>query len=218
MASSITVTGLANATAYTCSITASNAAGTGAASATVNVTPQSNVPFALIGVQSRKLHAGAGDFDWPIDAGQAITGNITVEPRTSSATHRLVFQFNGLVMQTGTAAAVDANNVAIGTLGSVLQLGNEVVVTLSNIPDASRVKVSLANVNGIGLNAEASLGFLVGDTNQTGRISAADVSGAKAQGTVSANGGNFRFDANGDGVIDAKDAAIVKARAGRVLP
>jgi alpha-tubulin suppressor-like RCC1 family protein len=217
-ATPITIIGLVNATLYTCSVTASNAAGTSAASATVNVTPQSSVPFALIGVQSRKLHAGAGEFDLPIDTVPAITGNISVEPRAIAAAHRVVFQFSGPVTQSGIASAIDVNNIAIGSIGGLRVQGNEVTVTLTNISDASRVKVTLANVNGIGAGGQASIGFLVGDTNQTSRVNAADVSGVKAHVAQTTNGGNFRFDANGDGVVDAKDVAMVKARAGLALP
>jgi alpha-tubulin suppressor-like RCC1 family protein len=217
-ATAITVTGLNNATIYACSVTASNAAGTSAPSATVLVTPQSSAPFALIGVQSRKTHAGAGEFDLLIDAVPPITGNITVEPRAATGAHRIVFQFSGPVTQAGTASAVDINSAAIGNIGGTRTQGNEVIVTLTNIPDASRVKVALANVNGAGLGMQASIGFLVGDTNQTGRVNAADIGGTKANLSQAANGSNFRLDANGDGVIDAKDVSMVKVRAGMTLP
>jgi hypothetical protein len=40
----------------------------------------------------------------------------------------------------------------------------------------------------------------------------------KAHAAQTANGTNFRFDANGDGVIDAKDVSMVKVRAGLGLP
>lgn len=217
-AAPIIVTGLVNATPYACSVTAGNAAGTSAASAAVNVTPQAGVPFALIGVQSRKLHAGAGEYDVPIDTVPAITGNVTVEPRAIAAAHRIVFQFSGPVTQSGTATAVDVNSVAIGSIGGTRVQGNEVIVTLTNIPDASRVKVTLANVNGTGVGGQASIGFLIGDTNQTARVNAADVSGVKAHVVQATNGTNFRFDANEDGSIDAKDVSMVKTRAGWGLP
>ena len=217
-AAPIIVTGLVNATTYACSVTAGNAAGTSAASAAVNVTPQANVPFALIGVQSRKSHVGAGEYDVSIDTVPAITGNVTVEPRAIAAAHRIVFQFSGPVTQSGMATAVDVNSVAIGNVGGTRVQGNEVIVTLTNIPDISRVKVTLANVNGMGVGGQASIGFLVGDTNQTARVNAADVSGVKAHVVQATSGSNFRFDANGDGSVDAKDVTMVKARAGWGLP
>ena len=199
-------------------MTASNAAGTSVASSTVNVTPQASVPFALIGVQSRKFHAGAGEFDVPIDTALLITGNVSVEPRAIKAAHRMVFQFNGPVTLPGTASTVDVNNMSIGNVGGTIAQSSDVIVTLTNIPDASRVKVTLTNVNGAGVGGQASIGFLVGDMNQTGRVNAADVSGVKAHAAQTANGSNFRFDANSDGNVDAKDVSIVKARAGWGLP
>ena len=90
-----------------------------------------------------------------------------------------------------------------------------VVVTLSNIPDASRCESVAYKRERHRPQCRSLPRFLVGDTNQTGRISAADVSGAKLQAPYPQMAETSRFDANGDGVIDAKDAAIVKARQGR---
>ena len=105
----------ANATAYTCSIGQPAMSGVLVRHPQLSMSHRNpNVPFALIRCSIQKLHAGAGDFRLAIDAG-GITGNITVRtayqqrhapPRVPSS--------NGLVMQTGTTAAVDANNVAIG--------------------------------------------------------------------------------------------------------
>src|SRR5258708_5630054 len=102
--SPILVTGLVNGSTYSCSVTATNSAGTGAPSGSVSVTPDSTVPLALDAVQSRKTHGSAGPFDLDIDPLQAITGTISVEPRMAGAGHKLVFQFNVPVSSIGGVA------------------------------------------------------------------------------------------------------------------
>lgn len=217
-ASPIVVLGLANATSYTCSVTASNAAGSGPASGTVNVTPQASATFNLVSVSSRKFHAGAGEFDVSLDTAAMIGGNISVEPRSIGAAHRVVFQFNSLITVGGTATVVDANNVAIGTVGPTTWKDNAVTVGITNLAEGARARVTLTNVNGVASSHEVSVGFLVGDGNETRRTTAADVVGIKARVPQPVSGANYRFDLNGDGLVDAKDLLMAKARTGGVLP
>src|SRR5439155_26073531 len=70
--SPITVNGLVNGTTYSCSVTATNSAGTGPASAPVSVTPSALAPLALAQAQSRKTHGAAGTFDIALDTTQPI--------------------------------------------------------------------------------------------------------------------------------------------------
>lgn len=207
----IIVTGLTNGVTYTCSVTATNAAGTSIASTSVNVMPAASIPFALIGARSRKIHSAAGAFELPIDLTQSITGLVTVEPRFSGGGHRIVFQFNGPVGSVG--------SVGITPLGSAVAnySGNEVTVTAWNIPDNSRATVTLTNVNGT-TPAQASLGFLVGDVNSSGSVNSGDISAVKARVGQSTHGANFKFDLNASGSINTGDTSIVKARAGLTLP
>ena len=93
----------------------------------------------------------------------------------------------------------------------------DVIVTLVGIPDNTRVKVTLTNVNGAA-GAFAAVGFLAGDVNGSGRVNAGDIAGVKARKGQTADVGNFRFDVNASGAIDASDERMVKARAGLGLP
>ena len=214
----IAVAGLINGTAYDCAVTANNTAGSSAASATVSVTPTAAAPLTLIGVTSRKTHATAGVFDVSVNSAIPITGAVSVEPRaiTAGIGHRIVFQFNATVNSVGSVTVVDetATNVAATTT----QLGNEVIVSLMAIADNKRVTVSLPTVNGIAINASASIGFLVGDVDGSRSVNATDLSSLKARAGQMTTAANFRFDLNASGAINSADISAVKARAGGLPP
>ncbi len=215
--SPLLLTGLTNGTPYTCSVTATNAAGTSAPSANVIVTPSATPALGVIGVQSRKFHTGIQDFDVLINSAIAITGPVSVEPRAIGAGHRIVFQFNAPITNAGTATAVNAASAAVGTATPNFS-SNEVTVTLTGIADNQRVKVSLSNVNNAGFNTEASLGFLVGDVNGSRRINASDISAVKARDGRPASQNDFKFDLDAKGTVGQSDVVLVKAASGRVLP
>jgi GH25 family lysozyme M1 (1,4-beta-N-acetylmuramidase) len=116
-ATTCTVSGLANGTAYTFTVAASNAAGTGAASSpSPSVTPRT-VPNAPTGVT-----ATAGDafalVAWSApswNGGAAITGYaVTASPggRTCSTTSALSCEVSGLTNGTAYTFTVRASNVA----------------------------------------------------------------------------------------------------------
>jgi len=213
-ASPIVVSLLTNGVTYDCSITATNSVGTGAASGSVQVTPASGI--ALTGVVSRKIHGAMGTFDVLIDVAQAIGGAVTVESRAIGAGHQIVFQFDQPVTVAGTAEATDAGSMPVGS-ASAMASGNDVIVTVTGIPDNSRATISLTGVNGV-LNTGVALGFLIGDVNGNRAVNATDISGVKARSGQSTDGANFRFDLNASGGINATDIAAVKARSGLVLP
>jgi hypothetical protein len=213
--SPITVTSLANATLYSCSVTASNSAGAGPASGSVAVTPSAAAPLALAQVQSRKTHAAAGTFDIPIDATQPVAGAVTVEPRTIGAGHKVVFQFNATIAATGTVSCTDAVAAPIGSC-SAAAAGNDVEVTLTAIPDNRRVLVSLTGVNGTA-NVSSAVGFLLGDVNGSRSVTAADALAVKGKAAQAVNVTNFMFDVNLTGGITGTDILAVKGRSGQVL-
>ncbi|MEO8102270.1 MAG: SBBP repeat-containing protein [Betaproteobacteria bacterium] len=213
--SPILVSGLSNNVTYACSVTATNAFGVGPASVAAGVTPLANPPLALFGVKSTKAHGSAGDFALSIDLAQTLGGAVTVEPRSPGAAHKLVFQFNNTIANPGTVAAVDGNSMSVGN-SSALASGNDVVVTLSGVPDNQRLQVTLTGVNG-SINAVAAVGFMVGNVNNTRSVNAADISGVKAQVGQTVNSANFRLDIDASGSITSLDLSAVKTRSGSVL-
>jgi Dockerin type I domain len=172
--------------------------------------------LSLISVFSRKVHGAAGTFDMPIDLAQVISGAVTVEPRAIGAGHAIVFQFNNTITAAGTATALDSSSQPIGSAVAAAS-GNEVVVTLTGVPDNRRLTLGLTGVNG-STNASAAMGFLVGDVNNSRSVNATDIAGIKARSGQATAAASYRFDLNASGGINATDIAAVKARSGLVLP
>lgn len=215
--SPIIVTGMINGQSYTCGVIASNAIGNSAPSGLILVTPNTGTPLELLGVKSRKTHLIPPPFDLPINFTIPANGAVTVEPRNIGAGHTIVFQFNAAIFSTGTFSAVDTVS---GTIAGAIAIpaGNDVIATLPGVPDNRRVTVTLTNVNGVGVNANASIGFLVGDVNSSRTVNASDINGIKARLLQPANAANYRFDLDTSGTINAADVSAVKVRSGRVMP
>lgn len=172
-------------------------------------------PIALSAVKSRKTHGIAGVFDLPLDTTQAIGALVTVESRAVGTGHLIVFQFTSPVATTGTATAVNSAGIPVA-IGSVTRLNNEVLVTLTAAPDNSRAKITLNGTDG-SVNSSASLGFLVGDGNNSRNVDAIDLSIVKARSGQVTGLTNYRYDVNATGAINVSDILAVKARAGLVL-
>jgi len=214
--SPLTVTNLTNGVGYTCSVTASNAIGTGPASATVSVTPSGVAPLSLVSVSSRKLHSGV-PFDQPIITGIPIAGAVSVEPRNIASGHNVVFRFNNIVNDPGTVTVVDANSSSIGNPALSFS-GNEVSVSLSGLPDLKRVAITLSGVNGVYSPPQATMGFMVGEITGNRAINASDISFARAQIGKPLSQFNFVADLDAMGAITQADVNAIKARSGSVLP
>lgn len=183
---------------------------------------------SLTGVASRRLHGSAGIFDLPIDTSIAIGGAVTVEPRLPqggpNGNHTIVFKFNQAVTNKGTLSVVGLNGLPIGA-ASHLPSGNEVIVTLNEgiAPydtfgrfDGKRVQISLTGVNGT-VDASASLGFLLGDTNNGRSTTSFDIIQVRAIMGSFADASNYLRDFSLTGTINVSDLILVRMRSGRGL-
>jgi hypothetical protein len=217
-ASPITVTGLTNNTAYSCSVRARNSAGTGPASGTVNVTPISGITLAMVSARSRKTHGATGDWDILIDTAQPLTGPVTLEPRAIGSGHRIVFQFNDNVSAAGTPTVRDAANAPIpGASAIAVANGANVEVTVTGLSAAVRARIQLAGVNGT-LTASAPMAFLLGDVTGSFSVTAADILKTQGRSGTATNATNFTYDIDASGAITLTDVLTVKSQSGLVLP
>ena len=168
-------------------------------------------------VFSRKLHGGVAR-DININHNTMPNGFVDIEPRIGGSAHTIHFAFTSAVSDPGN---VLVTNVATGLPISgpvVVASGNDVVVTLTGVPEIARITIAISGVNGA-VGATASLGLLPGDVNSTGRVTAADIAATKTQSGNSVGAGNFRSDINVSGpTINSTDVSAVKARSGQVLP
>ena len=205
-ASPIIVIGLTNSASYGCTVTASNSIGESPASAIVGANPSGGISLDLIGVQSRKIHGGVKAYDLPMYPGARV------EPRAVGSGHTIAFQFNGAVSDTGT--------ISVSPVGTVTatKSSNEVIVTLTNVPDNQNVTVTLANVNNSYNPLSVMIGFLIGDVNNSHSVNSSDISAVKARVGRPLGVNNFQFDIDTSGIIDAIDVSAVKARTGMRLP
>lgn len=172
-------------------------------------------PIALTGMVSRKPHGAAGSFDLALDRVAPIHGSVTVEPRTIGAGHTIVFNFDGTITNPGSVKAVDGNGAQIFASSPAIEPGNGVSVTIFS-GDKSRATISLVGVNGY-LAGTISIGFLVGDVNNSGRVDAIDTSAVKTRAGQTTDLTNFRFDVNTTGAINSSDISAVKARSANSL-
>ena len=67
-------------------------------------------------------------------------------------------------------------------------------------------------------NTPVSAKILLGDTNGSSAVSAADIAQTKAQSGNTAGAGNFRTDTNVSGSISAADVGQVKVNSGHNVP
>ena len=167
----------------------------------------------------RKYHgAVVGDKDITLNH-LAAFGAATVEPRTGSGGHKIVFVFNNPVSGVTSLSVVDAMDVAIsGAVAAASFNTNELIVTMTGLPENIRVTVKANGVNNA-LNVLTPVAFLIGDVSGNSRINATDIAAVKAR--ISQNvstGNNFLFDLNLNGAISSADVSTVKTRSGIVLP
>jgi Divergent InlB B-repeat domain len=191
---------------------------TNAVTANCTVIASFSLNTILTAVQSRKTHGAAGVFDLAIDTAPNINGAVTVEPRMIGSGHKIVFQFNQAVTTIGTVTAIDPASAPIGTANAVINPMNntEVIVTLTNVADIRRVTIALNNINAT-LNVSTSIGFMVGDVNNTRVVSMGDITDIKLRAGQPVSATTFMYDVNTTGTINASDVIIIRSKSGGAL-
>ncbi|CAN5637004.1 hypothetical protein BH20VER1_BH20VER1_02800 [soil metagenome] len=171
----------------------------------------------LTAAASRKTHGSGGS---TFDLNLPLTGTPGVECRSAGAggAHTIVFTFNN-ALTSGSAVVTDgAGSVA----GTPVISGKTMAVELIGVTNAQRLSVSLQSVTDVASqvlpDTTVTVGFLLGDANNSGNVNASDISQVKSLSGVPATTGNFRNDINASGAINATDVSLVKALSGSSLP
>jgi PKD repeat protein len=218
---------------YTARLTVQDTTGlTSTNVAQVVVTVTGGIP-PLNGVVSRKTH---GTLTPPGDLVLTPNTPATIECRTGgipSGNHTLVFSFvntlNAVTSVTATATTSSGTTTLSPTGGIGVNTGtgshqNEYTVTLTGVPNASHLSVTLHGVTDSALNSgdiPAHMDVLFGDVNSTGRTDAGDVTAVRNR-TVSipdtTTASSFRYDVNISGRIDAGDVTATRNATVTVLP
>jgi hypothetical protein len=218
---------LANGHTYQCTLRANSATGNGTESAVFSISPRA--PIRLMNVHSRKTHIANLPFasetigNLPVTLDVPLSGNVTIEPRiVGPRGHQVVFTFDRPITNIGTVTARTADDQSPADVSHVWD-NNNLIVTLSNLKSESfKTIIKVQTINGFATdNAQVTIGFLPGDINASGRVSAADMVGLKvkiASGESINSGDNFKFDINLDSKISHADLSALKGRAGRVIP
>ena len=198
---------------------------TNSAELTISVTT-SGPP--LTGVVSRRAHSGGVNPPmYDVTVLPQTNGQTAIECRTADANGRytLVFGFDNTLSSVGgvtaTATANGGGTQAVGATGQIGADTHQYLVTLSGVPNAQYVTVTLNNVldsaNKSG-NVSATLGFLLGDVNATGLVDGNDVSAVQGQTTHTPDSSNFRMDVNCTGLIDGNDVSLTQGNTRNGLP
>ena len=132
--------------------------------------------------------------------------------------HTLVFTFNSAV-SSGHASVTSGN----GALDSEPTFsGNQMSMTLVNVPNDQLVTVTATNVAGGGSPALPSVsvtfGVVEGASAGNQYVSSSDIVQVKSRTGQSVNATNFRSDFNCSGTINSADILLAKARSGTGLP
>jgi hypothetical protein len=164
-------------------------------------------------VVSRKLHGGT-----PFDIILPLTGSAGIECRSGGASndYQIVFSFPSPVTFTNAAVTTGVGSVSDSSGSGT----TTVTVNLTGVTNAQRIMVTLQGASDGTNTADliVPMGILLGDTNGSASVSAADVGQTKAQSGQSVSAANFRSDVNASGSITAADVGLVKSQAGSSLP
>jgi N-acetylneuraminic acid mutarotase len=170
-------------------------------------------PTALSAVSRITHSGGCGTFD----VNMPLNCPTGVEDRSTGGNYTLVVTFDSAITAV-TSASVTCHNPGsgTGTAGAPTFSGSTVTVPLTGVSDGQALTVHIVGVTSASgtVNVDVPFGVLVGDTNASRSVSAADVSQTKAQSGNAVTAANFREDVNANCAISASDVSIVKARLG----
>jgi hypothetical protein len=167
----------------------------------------------LTSAVSRKTHGAAGTFDVSLPSSP-----FGIECRSGVAGDTFVITFSNPVVSGFASVTSGTGNVS----GAPVFSGNTMTVNLTGVADAQVIGVTLSGVTDsfgqVLPNTAVGAKILLGDTNNSSSVSAADIAQTKAQAGNTVGAGNFRSDTNVSGSISAGDIAQVKANSGHNVP
>ncbi len=159
---------------------------------------------AISSIVSSKIQGSAGTFDLPLSATLTTP---TIEPR-NGPNHTIVFAFDRVVVS-GTATVTEG----IATVATTQFSGPKMIVNLTGVTNQQYVTVSVSAVQGgdgsTNGAAAARIGFLLGDVNQNGNVSLADLGLTNAQIAQIVTSANFLKDVNASGTLSLADKGFV---------
>jgi hypothetical protein len=173
----------------------------------------------LVSAVSSKVHGSAGSFDINLP----LTGTPGIECRSGGVNndYTLIFTFANTLSSVG-GAGVTSGTGSVSSANIDSSDAHNYIVNLTGVTNAQVITVSLANVSDSAGNfsgaLSASMGVLLGDTNGSGRVDAADVSSVRQQTLQLVTSSNFREDVNTSGRIDAADVSLVRQQTLTSLP
>lgn len=174
------------------------------------VAPLPEAP-ALVQAVSRRSHGTRGVFEVPL----ALAGTPSTDPRLGGP-QMVVFTFDKPILRASAAVLAGTATIAGAEI-----LGNEVVVSLSQVADLQWLTVGLLDLQaedgGLLASAAVTVGCLPGDANGDRLTSTLDVGLVRVLAGSYADPGCFRRDINADGLISTLDVGLVRCRAGQCL-
>ena len=167
-------------------------------------------PVVPTRVVSRKAQGSAGAFDVVLP----LTGTPGIDCRSGGVNqeYQVVFIFpNAVTFQSAQVTSGQGSVISTNGNGTTT-----VTVNLAGVTNAQTITLKLAGVSdGTATNdVSVPMSVLIGDTNWTGSVNAADVAQTKVRIGQNVDANNFRSDINANGTINASDTAIVKANIG----
>jgi hypothetical protein len=160
---------------------------------------------------SRKMHGTAGTFDVDLP----LIGTPGIEPRTggTNGDHQIVVKF-------AVPIGFTSVSTSCGGISGLTTSGNDIIVNLTSVPNASRCSVTLSNVNdGISIgDVVVPVNFLLGDTTGNGAVNSSDIAQTQSQSGQPVTSSNFREDVTVNGLINSSDISLVQSKSGTALP